>query len=196
MTYDEYLVWYDREEGNRGEWVDGEVIVLMPPKVIHQIVLGFLYRLLSDHADRFNLGRVFISPMEMLLREQCASRQPDLMFVAREHLERVTADRIDGPADLAVELISDDSTTRDRRDKRAEYEAASVLEYWLLDPRPGQHCATILQLDATGRYQEIMLDDHGRYHSAVLSGFTLDPTWLWQDPLPNPQHLRTTTLDS
>lgn len=186
MSYDEYLAWYDREKGNRGEWVDGEVIVFMPPKVVHQLVLGFVFRVLAEYVDRHDLGQVFVAETEMLLREQRASRQPDIMFVARENLSRVTKERIDGPVDLAIEITSNDSTTRDRRDKRNEYETAGISEYWLLDPRPGQQRATFLQLGPDGRYREAPLDHQGRYQSVVLPGFFLDPEWLWEDPLAKP----------
>ncbi len=44
MSYEEFLQWHD--EDTHAEWVDGEVIVHVPPKDIHQATLGFLYRLL------------------------------------------------------------------------------------------------------------------------------------------------------
>jgi Uma2 family endonuclease len=44
MSYEEYLAWSD--EDIRAEWVNGEVIIHMPVKPIHQIVLGFLSQLL------------------------------------------------------------------------------------------------------------------------------------------------------
>jgi len=37
--------------------------------------------------------------------------------VAREHADRITDERVAGPADLIVEVISDDSVGRDRGDK-------------------------------------------------------------------------------
>jgi Uma2 family endonuclease len=94
-----------------------------------------------------------------------------------------------GPADLAVELISDDSVTRDRRDKFAEYAAAGIPEYWLLDPRPDHHRADFYALGPDRTYEAIPLDAEGRFASRVLPGFWLDPAWLWQDPLPKPAEI-------
>ena len=34
------------------------------------------------------------------------------------------------------------------------------------------------------------MDGEGHYHSRVLPGFWLDPNWLWQDPLPDPDALK------
>jgi Uma2 family endonuclease len=183
MTYDEWLAW-DGED-HRGEWVDGEVIVFMPPKIVHQDVLFFLARLLVGFSDRRRLGRVFVAPVEMRLAGQRSSRQPDIVVVLNRNRHRINPDRIDGPADLVVELVSDDSVTRDRVAKRDEYAAAGIPEYWVLDPRPRQHRASFLVLDDTGTYREAPLDEQGRFHSTVLTGFWLDPAWLWQEPLPD-----------
>ncbi len=187
MTYDEWLAWDG--EGHRGEWVDGEVIVFMPPKIVHQDVLFFLARLLFGFVDRRGLGRVFVAPVEMRLTSQRSSRQPDIIVVLNPNRDRITPDRIDGPADLVVELVSDDSVTRDRVAKRNEYAAAGIPEYWMLDPRPRQQRATFLVLDNTGTYQEAPLDERGRFHSTVLPGFWLDPACLWQEPLPDVETL-------
>ena len=113
-----------------------------------------------------------------------SSREPDLLFVARDHRDRIADKRVEGPADLVVELISDDSVTRDRVDKSREYEAAGIPEYWLLDPRPRQQRADFYQLTGAGTYRPVSPDADGRYHSVVVPGFWLRPDWLWQDPLP------------
>jgi Uma2 family endonuclease len=185
MSYEEWLAW-DGSSGRQTEWVGGEVIVFMPPKLAHQDLLLFLAELLVRFVRRRRLGRVFVAAIEMKLSSQKASREPDILFLATEHLHRVTPERIDGPADLAVEIVSDDSVTRDKRDKRAEYAAAGIPEYWILDPRPGRQRAEFLRLGPDGEYHEGPRDEAGHYHSAVLAGFWLDPAWLWQQPLPDP----------
>jgi len=37
----------------------------------------------------------------------------------------------DGPADLAIEIVSEESRLRDRGEKFAEYEVGGVKEYWI-----------------------------------------------------------------
>jgi Uma2 family endonuclease len=96
---------------------------------IHQITLGYLYELLSLFVRLFNLGKVIVAPFEMKARRGGSSREPDLLF-ARENLERLTGDRLSGPADLVVEIISEDSVRRDRDDKFREYAEAGVREYY------------------------------------------------------------------
>jgi len=185
MTYDEYLAWAG-EENFLAEWVDGEVIVHMPATQLHQLTSAFLYTLLKLFVEMFRLGRVFYAPFEMKLSPTGPAREPDVLFVATPHLDRLGEQRLTGPADLAVEIVSDDSVTRDRDDKFFEYEAAGLPEYWIIDPRPQRRRAYFYQLDRQGRYQPVALEAHDAYHSRVLPGFWLKPDWLWQDPLPDP----------
>ncbi len=189
MSYEEFLDWAD---DIHAEWVNGEVIVFMPPKTIHQQLSGFLYYLIVSYVRFFNLGEVITAPFEMRVLPGRASREPDLLFVAREHLDRLTPERLEGAADLVVELISDSSVARDRDDKFYEYQEAGVREYWIIDPRPGKERADFYHLTPQRKYQAVLPDADGRYHSAVLPGFWLNPEWMWQDPLPNPLTLLAT----
>lgn len=183
MSYDEFLTLID--EDAHAEWVDGAVIVFMPPKTKHERLSRLFAALFGLYAEYFGLGEVFIAPYEMVLQPGKLSREPDLLFVAREHADRITAARLIGPADLVIEIISDSSVTRDRETKFAEYQAAGIPEYWLFDPRPGHEWLRPYALASDGAYQPIAPDSAGRYHSTVIPGFWLDPAWLWQDPLPD-----------
>lgn len=185
MTYEE---WLGRTDGDvLTEWVDGEGFFYVSNSDRHQAMLGFLYTLLSFGARRLNLGLVRLADSEMRLAR--AARQPDLLFIATEHLDRLTPMRLLGGADLAVELISEESVRRDRVTKRQEYEEAGVTEYWKFDVRPGHADAIFLHLGAEGHHQPIPLDADGRFHSRAMAGFWLDPAWLRQDPLPDPDLL-------
>jgi Uma2 family endonuclease len=156
---------------------------------IHQDVIGFLYVMLLWYTTERELGKVRFAPFAMYLPELGWSREPDLLFIARANEHRIESPRVVGPADLVVEVVSDDSARRDRVDKLTAYEVAGVPEYWILDPRPGHQAARFLHLDADGRYRDAPLDREGRYHSPALPGFWLDPSWLWHDPLPKPHRV-------
>jgi Uma2 family endonuclease len=183
MTYAEYLAWTD--EDTHAEWVNGEVIVHMPPKTRHQDVTAFLMALLRFFAQFFQLGTILSAPYEMKLRPDGPSREPDILFVARENEVRFSDWRLEGPADLVVELVSDDSVSRDRADKFYEYQDAGVREYWLIDPRPGKERADFWVLDDTGRYQTVLPDEDRIYRSTVLPGFWLRIDWLRAEKLPD-----------
>ena len=176
MSYEEFLAWAD--EDVHAEWVNGEVIVQMPPKEPHQRVVAFLIQLMGLFIQLFQLGRLLPAPFEMRAIPDGSAREPDLIFVAREHLDRLSPERLSGPADLVVEVISDDSVARDRADKFYEYQAAGVREYWILDSRPGRERADFYVLDEKGRYRPVPPESDGRYHSTILPGFWLHVDWV------------------
>lgn len=184
MSYEEYLAWAD--EDTHAEWVNGEVILQMSAKPPHQAVVSFLMQLLGLFADMFQLGKVFVAPLEMRAIPDGPAREPDVLFIARAHLDRLTADRLNGPADLVIEVISDDSVSRDRAQKFYEYQEAGIPEYWIIDPRPGRMRTDFYILDEQGRYRAVPLDAAGRYHSTMLPGFWLREAWLLTTELPEP----------
>ena len=176
MSYEEYLAWAG--EDVHAEWVNGEVIVQMPPKRPHQRVVATLMQLMGLFIQLFQLGELLPAPFEMRATPDGPAREPDLLFVAREHLDRLTPERLNGPADLVVEVIVDDSVARDRADKFYEYQAAGVKEYWILDSRPGCERADFYVLDDKGRYRPVPVDPDGRYHSTILPGFWFQVDWV------------------
>ncbi len=186
MSYEEFLEWSD--EDTHAEWdaSTGEVIIQMPPKDIHQTTLSFLYELLSLFVRLFNLGKVGLAPFEVKLRPGGSSHEPDIFFVATANLERWTEDKLLGPADLIIEIISTDSVQRDRRDKFGEYAKAGVREYWIIDPRPGKHRADFFRLNEAGQYELYATEDDKRVTSEIIPGFWLHPAWLWQVKTLNP----------
>ena len=182
MSYEAYLAYGD--DTTRTEWVDGEVIVYMPPRDEHQLILEFLHVLLSLFVDLKGLGRVRIAPFEVKLWENGPSREPDLMFVSQAKLENFSSKRFSGAPELAVEIISPGSLYIDRNEKFREYERAGVAEYWLIDSRPGQTRADFYRLDETGRFDLFATEADERVDSSVLKDFWLRPGWLWQPPNP------------
>lgn len=183
MSYHEWLEW--EYEGGLSEWVNGEVIVHMPAKDYHQNVVEFLDRLLGLFALLFRLGKVRIAPFTMRAIPDGPGREPDLLFLAEARRSLLTERELAGPADLVVEVVSDDSVARDRDEKFHEYQTAGVREYWIIDPRPNRLRADFYILDIHGHYRPVPLGDDNIYHSTVLPGFWLDVEWLWQtDPDP------------
>lgn len=151
MTFEEFLDWLD--EDTWAEWVDGEVIVFAPASVRHQSLRDFLLIVLRSIAEATDAGIVLSAPFLMRLPTRPSGRAPDILFVRKEHLDRLRDTYLDGPADLVVEVVSPDSIGRDRGEKFVEYEAAGVPEYWLVDPDRGQVEAYHRGTD--GRYHPI-----------------------------------------
>ena len=180
VSWEEFLAW--APDDWRVEWVAGEIIEMPPSNIEHQDSSGFLFTFLLLYVQRHGLGRVFHAPFLMHLPHRPSGREPDLMFVRTEHADRLQWTYVEGPADLVVEIVSPDSVTRDNREKRAEYEAAGVPEYWIVDPRRQE--ARFYQLGEDGRYALGPIDEDGIYTSRVVTGFRLRVAWLWQRPMP------------
>lgn len=178
LTYEEFLQWTD---GVFAEWVDGEVIYTTAASLPHTDISIFLTTLLRLHAEANDLGQVLAAPYQMYLRNVRRGREPDICFVAHANAHRLTHMYLDGPADLAVEIISPDSVRRDRDEKLLEYQTEGVREYWIIDPLTRSAQFYVL---SDGQYQAAPVDDAGIYRSSVLAGFWFNVNWLWQQPLP------------
>src|SRR5262245_39459971 len=87
MSYEEFLAWAD--EDVHAEWANGEVIAFMPPSDKHQVVSGLFHALMLLFTRAFNLGEVRIAPLEMRAVPDGPAREPDILFVAAGHRDRL-----------------------------------------------------------------------------------------------------------
>jgi Uma2 family endonuclease len=181
LTYEQFLAAAD--EDLPAEWVNGEVIPVSPASIRHQTIAAFLLKVLGTYAEAHRLGLVLAAPIQMKTGPTLPGREPDLLFVAQAHQDRLRRTHIDGPADLVVEIVSPESRLRDRGEKMAEYEMGGVSEYWIVDPELER--VDFYQLEVDGRYRRIDVEPGTSYNSRTLAGFRLEVTWLWQEPLPH-----------
>jgi len=182
LSFEEFLAWCD--EDTWAEWVDGEVVILMPASLKHQEIRKFLCFVMHEFVRHYEAGRVIDAPFMVHLPESLRrGREPDIFFVKAERLHLLKETYLDGAPDLVVEITSPESIARDRGEKYIEYEAAGVVEYWLIDPDRRQ--AEFYRLGLEKRYRLFTADEHDVYRAEVLPGFWLKVEWLWQEPLPS-----------
>jgi Uma2 family endonuclease len=180
MSEAEFVAWAD--EDTRAEWVDGEVIVMSPASFDHIWIADFLTATMRIFVEEHDLGGVFSEgTTRFSVGERVCRRVPDVLFVAQDRLHLLRKTHLEGPPDLIVEVVSDDSFTRDWREKYLEYEQAGVREYWVVDPLARRVEAYALGEDRN--YARIP-ESGQTIHSAVLDGFFLRPAWLFQEPRP------------
>lgn len=177
ISEEEFLAWCD--EDVKAEWVDGRVIVTSPANLRHVELTVFLTALLKTWVDDRDLGKV-LGPEFTTRLSPRSRRVPDLMFVAKDRLHNLRRAHLEGPPDLAIEIVSPDSVVRDWREKYLDYQSAGLREYWVIDPA-NQRVEAYRLVD--GAYQEIV-PDHGYVDSSVLAGFYLRDEWLWRTELP------------
>jgi len=179
VSFEEFLDWCD--EDTWAEWVDGEIVLMSPASSRHQLIGGFLHKVLGFYIEIRHLGTLLYAPFAMHLPFVRRGREPDLLYIASEHAGRLKDTYLDGPADVVVEIVSEDSVFRDYHNKFREYKRAGVPEYWLINPLEEE--ARFYRLSESGRYKRIPLEGKNLFHSQEIEGFWLKVSWLWEIPL-------------
>jgi Uma2 family endonuclease len=167
-------------EDQKADLIDGVIYLAEPDNpVVNQLFL-WLAGLIHDVAEEKEAGQVYVLRVAFRLDDHNGP-EPDIAFVKKEHLDRVKRGYVEGPPDLAIEIVSPESVERDYEKKRAQYAKAGVPEYWIVDEV--QETVTLLQLTLKGKYREVK-PKKGELHSQVLPGFWLRPEWCWPKTRP------------
>jgi len=170
LTFEDYLT-YDDGTDNRYELVDGELILMTPPRVEHFLIAKFLDQQFEAEIQRFSLP--WLTFREAGVRTGFnKSRLMDLCVVTQEQAQELlgqaavfqTAPR------LIVEVVSPESITRDYRYKRSEYAALAVPEYWIVDPLEARVTQLLWE---EGLYEETVLTGKQAIPSATFPDLTL-----------------------
>ena len=179
MTEDEFVEWCD--EDVRAEYIDGKVIIMPPESVRDERMRWSIGSLLRDFVEHHDLGEVFGPNLQIRLRPRLR-RIPDLLFISRERLHLLEEAHLEGAPELAMEIVSPDSQERDEDDRYKEYEAFGIREYWIIAPLAEQ--IDVYRLSDQHKYEPLLPDASGVYHSAVIPGFFVNPQWIWRQPPP------------
>jgi Uma2 family endonuclease len=101
----------------------------------HQSLLTRLAALLHEHVTTHDLGQLAVAPVDVVLDEASSLVvQPDIVFVSRGRMS-IVRDRVWGPPDLVIEVLSPHTARYDRITKLGWYERYGVAECWLVDTK-------------------------------------------------------------
>ncbi len=178
ITFEEFCALVP--DGQKADLIDGVIYVASPDNTDANSLFMWLGGLIYDFVQHKKLGKVYGERAAFRVNNVNAP-EPDIAFVHRRRLGLVKRGYIDGPPDLAVEIVSPESEGRDYTAKKAMYEQAGVREYWIVDELKREF---ILLRRRKGKYHQAR-PRKGTFTSRVLPGFWLRPAWLWQQPLPN-----------
>lgn len=167
------------QEDQKADLLDGIIYMASPENIEHNDLVFWLGTILRQFAEARGLGQVTINRVAYRLATRVAP-EPDLAFVRSQRLNIARKNYMDGPPDLAIEVVSPDSVDRDYESKRRRYQEAGVAEYWILDPDE-QRC--LFLVNGPDGFTEAAVEA-GVFRSRVLEGFRLNISWLWQRPLP------------
>ncbi len=173
LTYEDYVKI--PEDGRRHEIIDGRHIVNPAPRLRNQFVLGNIYDALRS-LRRSGRARVPFTPVDVQLTE-CDIIQPDLVVIDARSTQRIGKQKIEGPPNLVVEVLSPSTRRLDRGAKRALYESMGVLEYWIVDPDENTVCQHTL---VEGLYAEV-LHKSGEMVSTAFPELTVSLGEIFED---------------
>ncbi len=169
-TEEQYLA---REFDGLVEYSDGVLEFLPTPTWSHQFMVDFLHSLLKQFVHPRSLGYTAFAPLRVRVRSG-KYREPDVLFVTPSRFRGLN-NPSEG-ADLVMEVVSGsaDDRERDLVEKCADYAAAGIPEYWIVDPQ--SELITVLMIDCS----EYKI--HGEFKpgtlatSVLLPGFQINVT--------------------
>jgi Uma2 family endonuclease len=132
MTARQFLELGEDPPGVRLELVNGEIAVSPSPIPRHSFTVVALGALLKVHVDQFDLGELLMD-VDTIFGEHDV-RRPDLLYFRKTRRHFIGEKAIEGPPDLAVEILSPGNERTDRRDKFKQYAQGGVKHYWIVDP--------------------------------------------------------------
>ncbi len=153
-TYADYVKWSPDE---RWELIDGVAYDMSPaPSRRHQAIAWELTRRIGNLLDGTEC-RGFAAPFDVRLTTRTDAQDEDIVDVVQPDVavfcdpSRLNERGALGSPDLAIEILSPATASKDTIKKRALYERYGVREYWIVDPEANQVFTFWL---TKGRYPE------------------------------------------
>ncbi len=125
---------YDQltDEDTKAELLDGVLIIHSPASTRHETLFMFLISIMNMYVETKGLGRVLGSRQTIHLAYS-RKFEPDILFLKAENLKRLGEAQIEGPADVVMEIISENTRDYDLREKRRVYQESGIPEIWFID---------------------------------------------------------------
>lgn len=160
------------------ELIDGEVIQMPSPFTVHQDIS---LRLLNAIQKVMPGGKIYYFPLDVNLDEYNIV-QPDIFWVSGpQSLCKPGEDGWwHGAPDLVVEILSQGTGLRDRREKFQLYEKHGSREYWLAEPGQGYVEVWIL---TDGRFRRLgVFGATDTFESPTLGGAKIELKGIFDKP--------------
>ncbi|MEO8393884.1 MAG: Uma2 family endonuclease, partial [Chloroflexota bacterium] len=123
VSLEDYMEHYAEQHC---EWVEG-LVIKMSGSLTHNDLSYYLHLFLRAYFDLRPIGRVIGQPFVMRLPAfPNRRREPDLMVFLKTNPNELKDTYLDGPADICIEVVSEESVERDHGDKFREYEQGGV----------------------------------------------------------------------
>jgi len=174
LTYADYAALPD--DGRRYEIHEGELSVTAAPRTRHQEIIGNLFAALRAHVIGRALGKVFVSPIAVILSDITVV-EPDIVYVATDRLPLISDRGIEGAPTLVVEILSPSTAQTDRHTKMQLYARHGVPWYWIVDP--DSRTVEVYALGEGGYALSTRVAGDEQLSAEPLTDLVIPPTSLW-----------------
>ena len=158
------------------ELVYGLVRDAAAPTPKHQWAVGDVYRCLWKHLSETGIGRIWTSPIDVILdRERALVVQPDVIVVLNDRLQ-IVSDRVWGAPDLVVEVLSPQPRIGRREERIAWFAEYGVRECWIVHQLV-RHVEVISFAGGAVAVRRVYTPDE-RIESAVLQQLEVTPALM------------------
>ena len=171
-TEDEF--WKLSDEDTNFELIDGVLVIHSPASTEHEQLFSYLNRLIGFYVEEKEIGVLLGSRLVMRLDSRW-NPEPDLMLVLSENYDKIKDTRVEGAADLVIEILSKTTRDLDLEKKVPKYLECGVKEIWIIDPENKEFSIYEGENKKTwdAGMQELTIE------SKILADFFLKPIWLW-----------------
>jgi Uma2 family endonuclease len=156
-------------DGNRYELVHGSLLVTPPPTVGHGNRSDLLRGALARQAPRG--FRVLTVGLGIDIRRRTTCYVPDLLITTDEAMSRDRDVLNAAEVLLVAEVLSPGNRAHDPVQKRHDYAACGIPQYWIVDPRE----QTLTVLTGSGYRDELVLRPGERWRTDQPYAVELDP---------------------
>jgi Uma2 family endonuclease len=165
ITWEEFLT--GGEEGQRWEWVDGEVELMSPVNLRHEAFLALLVELVVRYC-RAHPEWICFTSNGVFTMASGNWRMPDASLVRKGRFPHgQIPTKADFAPDVAFEILSPSDSPSQIQRKRLDYQQSGVIQVWFdLEKR-------LVELIHPDRPLQYYLEDQTLTIDAV-SGFSLD----------------------
>jgi Uma2 family endonuclease len=132
ISWEEFLA--SGGEGQRWEWIDGEITHMTPANFRHEMVLWRLIAYLVDYSKAHS-GWVCVPSNAVFTMSSGNWRLPDVSMFRRERMANgvIPETRAEFAPDVAFEILSPGNSPSYVQRKRKDYRESGVIQVWI-DP--------------------------------------------------------------
>jgi len=166
--------WDYANEDADCELIQGVLYIHSPASEEHEDIFSYLMTFFRLYLGKSQLGKIYGSRFVMRLSKQW-NPESDLLIILKDHYARIHENKIEGPADLIIEILSPSTREVDLDKKLPKYLEVGVAEVWVIDP-----ASRILSIHHPNVPPlHLSSDSSHPITSTVLGVLPLQPKWIW-----------------